>query len=447
MTGSRLKNASMPRGADAARWRNERGAILIHVAIAMLGLLAFSAFSIDHGVMMVSRGQAQNAADAGALAAALYLANDDPDDLAGAQAIAVAAAQTNAVWGSAPDITLADVTFPPCPAGSPGIPDTCVKVDVFRNQRAGGNPLPVFFSSLIGVADQGVKATATAQMVSSNAAACVLPFAIPDYWFEMREDEAGNPAVDDSVVAEVFPRDNDPEDGLLNPIDGLSNDRWDIDDTYDHHDTGDTPYAAGPLDTYDVSIGYTLDEHHGIRVTLKAGTPGTAINPGHYFPITLVPGETGASVYRSNISGCNPGATFEMPYALPNEPGNMIGPTAQGVGDLIALDPGAVWNESYQSLPSGRWGRIEGTGCSPNCATPSGFSPRLRPLPLFDPHAYDAGREAGRLDIFLTRFAGFFVERLVGNDVEGYLSIAPAVAGGGPLDDESSFLRTVILVR
>lgn len=57
--------------------RSERGAIIIHVAIAMLGLLAFSAFSIDHGVMMVSRGQAQNAADAGALAAALYLAWDD----------------------------------------------------------------------------------------------------------------------------------------------------------------------------------------------------------------------------------------------------------------------------------------------------------------------------------------------------------------------------------
>ena len=33
---------------------------------------SFSAFSIDHGVMMLSRGEAQNAADAGALAAALY---------------------------------------------------------------------------------------------------------------------------------------------------------------------------------------------------------------------------------------------------------------------------------------------------------------------------------------------------------------------------------------
>ena len=314
-----------------------------------------------------------------------------------------------------------------------------MKVDVFRNQRSGGNPLPVFFSSLIGVADQGVKATATAQIVSSNAAACVLPFGIPDYWQEARDDEAGTPAVDDTFTVAVFPDDNDPEDGL-------GNDEWDLDDTYDHHDSGDTPYAAGPYDTYDVSIGYTLDEHHGMRVLLKAGNPGDAINPGHFFPITLVPGETGASVYRSNISGCNENATFEMPYNLPNEPGNMIGPTRQGVEGVIAQDPDAFWDTSYQG-PSGRWGAIAGTGCSPNCATPSGFSPRLRPLPMFNPHAYDAGREAGRLDVFLTRFAGFFIEEMVGNDVRGFLSIAPAVAGGGPLDDESAFLRTVILVR
>ena len=110
---------------------------------------------------MVSRGQAQNAADAGALAAALYMAHDGGDQ-PGAQALGVAAAQASSVWGAQPDITLADVTFPACPPGSPGLPDTCVKVDVFRNQRAGGSPLPVFFSSLIGVTGQGVQATATA---------------------------------------------------------------------------------------------------------------------------------------------------------------------------------------------------------------------------------------------------------------------------------------------
>ena len=106
----------MPHGTGATRGRNDRGAVLIHVTVMMLGLLAFSAFSIDHGVMMVSRGQAQNAADAGAMAAALYLAYDGGDQ-PGAQAIGVAAAQANGVWGAQPDITLTDVTFPTLSAG------------------------------------------------------------------------------------------------------------------------------------------------------------------------------------------------------------------------------------------------------------------------------------------------------------------------------------------
>lgn len=442
MTGSLLNTDSMPRGTRAARWRNERGAIIIHVAVALLGLLAFSAFSIDHGVMMVSRGQAQNAADAGALAAALYMAHDGGDE-PGGQAIGVAAAQANFVWGAQPDITLTDVTFPACPPGAPGLPDTCVKVDVFRNQRAGGNPLPVFFSSLIGVTDQGVRATATAQLVSSNSTTCILPFAIPDYWQEAREDPAGNPAMDDSFVVAAHPFDNDP-------IDTFGNDEWDTDDVYNHHEPNGpnrgNPYPAGPYDTYDAGIGFTLDEHHGMQLLLKAGTPGVAINPGHFFPITLVAGQTGASIYEANISGCNDDATITMPTMLPNEPGNMVGPTRQGMADLISQDPTAQWSNTLNP-DTGLWGEVINSSCHPNCATASGQSPRLRPVPLFDPHFYDAGRGAGRIDISLTRFGGFFVERLIGNDVLGYLTIAPAVAGGGPLDDESSFLRTVILVR
>ena len=49
--------------------RTERGAIIIQVAVALLGLTLLSAFVIDNGVRWASRGQAQNAADAGALAA------------------------------------------------------------------------------------------------------------------------------------------------------------------------------------------------------------------------------------------------------------------------------------------------------------------------------------------------------------------------------------------
>ena len=92
-------------------------------------------------------------------------------------------ARANNVWGQAPDVELTDVTFPPCPPGAPGLPDTCVKVDAFRNQ-ARGNPLPMFFGNLVGVTAQGVRATATAQIVTGNTTDCLKPWAILDRWNE-----------------------------------------------------------------------------------------------------------------------------------------------------------------------------------------------------------------------------------------------------------------------
>jgi Flp pilus assembly protein TadG len=100
---------------DPGWTRNERGAVLIQVAVALLALLALSSFVFDYGVMWVSRGQAQNSADAGALSGAISLAFDSSTDQDAARAKAIALARRNRVWTEEPDITNADVTFPPCP--------------------------------------------------------------------------------------------------------------------------------------------------------------------------------------------------------------------------------------------------------------------------------------------------------------------------------------------
>ena len=77
-----------------------------------------------------------------------------------------------------------------CPPGSPGAgTNSCIRVDVFRNQRAGGNPLPTFFGTLVGVDQQGVRATATAEALFGNSTDCVKPFAIADKWLERRNDQ------------------------------------------------------------------------------------------------------------------------------------------------------------------------------------------------------------------------------------------------------------------
>src|SRR6188768_3851379 len=133
------------------RLASERGAVIIHVSIAMVGLMAFSAFVIDYGVMTVARRQAQNAADAAALAGAISLAYVDFNNQTLARQSALAVASDHRVWGEAPDISAADITFPVCPPGSPGAgTSSCIRVNVFRNQRGGGNALPTFFGKLVG---------------------------------------------------------------------------------------------------------------------------------------------------------------------------------------------------------------------------------------------------------------------------------------------------------
>ena len=121
---------------------SERGAILVYAAVVMLPLIGCTMFAVDYGILLVGRGQAQNAADAAALAGATTLLHDmgahgatninDPTLESAARANAIYMAKENLVVGQSPDVLPADVTFPVCPPGSP--PGKCIRVDVFRNQ-------------------------------------------------------------------------------------------------------------------------------------------------------------------------------------------------------------------------------------------------------------------------------------------------------------------------
>jgi Flp pilus assembly protein TadG len=167
----------------APRARSARGAILIHVGIAILVLTGLSAFVLDYGVLWLSRAQAQNAADAGALAGATALAFDDQVNVQGyADLNARSAAQTNTVLGDVAATTVNSrfVTTPPiCALSKPN----CVQVTVYRD-NGHGNPLPVYFAPIFGVTSQGIQATATAQAANANFSSCLKPWLIPDKWVE-----------------------------------------------------------------------------------------------------------------------------------------------------------------------------------------------------------------------------------------------------------------------
>ena len=60
---------------------DERGVSLVFVALAMVVLLGMAALAIDVGMLFTAKGQAQNAADSGALAGAGALLISPADDV------------------------------------------------------------------------------------------------------------------------------------------------------------------------------------------------------------------------------------------------------------------------------------------------------------------------------------------------------------------------------
>lgn len=428
---------------------SQRGAVLIHVAIALLGLIAFSTFVTDYGVMWVSRGQAQTAADAGALSGALSLAFDNSTDFAGAKVKAQAAATANMVFGAAPDVQLGDVTFPACPPNTPGLPDTCVKVDVFRNQTR-GNPLPMFFGNLVGVGAQGVRATATAQIVTGTHTDCLKPWAILDRWDEWNGTANDYPSADpDFNYNSTFDKYSDGKGGAPPQEPDL---------------------YVPPGGTNGAGTGFRLPADEGRPFAVKVGDSADSISAGWFRAIRIprLDGNTGGSVYRDNIEGCgglpNGYAAHDTvcPTDIGNadtaywaargcyrvEPGNMIGPTKQGVEALVARDSDARWS---------------GGGIINSAFSPATSSPRVVPIGVIDIDTYLAADPTGSNGIVkLVNIYGFFVEGMGdvaadgtvtccssgGKSVVGRIMTIPSMGvGNSNLPVEASFLRQVILVR
>src|SRR5207244_295848 len=163
---------------------DERGTTLVFVAVSLMALLSATTLAIDVGMFMNSRSQAQNAADAGALAGATALVfNSFTDRTPTGPAVqsAMNTALANQVIGANVSVKTADVTFPNDPAGNP----TRVKVDVYRTDAADrNNPVPTLIGGIFGVKTVNITATATAEASPANAMTCVKPFMIPDQWEE-----------------------------------------------------------------------------------------------------------------------------------------------------------------------------------------------------------------------------------------------------------------------
>ena len=163
----------------------------------------------------------------------------------------------------------------------------------------------------------------------------------------------------------------------------------------------------------------------GQQFTLRSQVPSAAIAPGQFYAIQL-PGTVGGNDYRTNIATCA-NAYLRCGNSYSVETGNMVGPTVQGVRDLIGNPPTDSWTGTigeYQT-PNGLsdmsrnvvvapiWDSCGMAGFCPTESFPSGTGVTLR----------------------IVGFARYFLDGVQGNDVEAHLigvsSCGPS-GGGGP---------------
>jgi Flp pilus assembly protein TadG len=346
---------------------------LVFVGLGLMAFLSASILAIDVGMLMTARGQAQNSADAGALAGAVALFYDDYDDrtpTGPAVTSAINGATANQVMAVDVSVTPDDVEFLNDEAGDPNR----IRVTVRRTDER-GNPVSTLVARFFGTKTADITATATAELSPANAMTCVKPFTIPDKWIER----------------------TDPP--------------WSGDSTYEAYDN-----KGNPLPNADVYIpamdangnpnpdysGYNSERERGQRLVIRA-SHGNNINVSFYFSIAIG-GVTGGDPYRWNIANCNQ-HIMHWGELLVQEPGAMAGPTLQGIRDLIALDPGAYWDHSIN--------RVAGSSYD-------GQSPRVFPIPLYDPEYYDSGKRNGRTaDLKVANWIGFFAEEVTNEGIIG----------------------------
>ena len=379
----------------ARRLLDETGMSMVFVSVGFLAFFAATTLAIDVGQFMAARSQAQNSADAAALAGATaFVFNSFDDRTVGGPAVqsAINTGKRNKVVGGDVSIQAGDVTFPLGPSGQ----NDRVQVWVYRT-KARGNQISTLIGSVFGVSDFDITATATAEAAAANAMRCVKPFTIPDKWIENQ---------------------NPP---------------WTINSTFDRYDKkGNIIPNADVYIPPSATYKTWTQADAGTPFILRAGN-GNNIEPTMYYSWKM-PSSVGGDFYRDNIANCNT-ESIAMNVNMTQEPGDKEGPTIQGIEDLIAQDPNAKWDDYNKKIID---------------SNTTGQSPRVFPIPLFDPDAYQSGMQTGRTATLIARnWLGFFVEGTNGGS-QVYGRIVPITGvidyNLGPAP-EGVFPRAIRLVK
>jgi len=265
----------------AGSTQREGGFVLVVVALMLIVLLGFVALAVDTGVLYSARTDAQEVADAAAMAGAFTFTNTPSlPQPATATSYALGVATGSTVMGNA--VNADDVTV------TPDVANRRVSVSVKIRQST-------YFAKAIGISYADVVATATAETARySTGSACVKP------WFLPNTALSGGDACDNEC---------DPAKLLIDP------------------------------NTREVTA-FGLSKI-GQQFSAKPQDPSEALSPGNFFVIEF-PDSNGADGYRDSIATCD-SPYLRCGDRLSLKSGNMVGPTKQGVEMLIGNPPRFTW--------------------------------------------------------------------------------------------------------
>jgi len=369
---------------------NERGASIVLVSLMMAAIMGMAALAIDVGMLYNARAEAQRAADSAALAGAGSLLVGPDEDRA--RSIAIEFGAQNDVQGLPVELLDEDVEV--------DLGAMTIRVTV-RRSAGRGNAMTTWFARVFGVDEVDVAARASAAVGSTNTATCLKPWIVPDAWDDKDLDDRFDPAID-------------------------------------YYAPGVTSYGSSYRDGVPANNGidppgtsYIAD--FGRPILLKSGDPKKSPQSGWYYPWDIPQASGGPAVggdrYRWNIGHCNPTVvTLGEQYMIEN--GNMIGPTRQGMEELISQDPDAYWDLSGDSIAM-------------SVAEPWEGSPRIVHMPQYDPREEIA---PGKKPVTIINVTAFFIEEMQGNDVFGRFLYASGVPGGAEVTGGSE-LKYVHLVE
>lgn len=360
------------------RREREAGYVLVSVALTLVLLCAFAALAIDTGVLFAARSGARRSADSAALAGAFTFVVQP-------SAPQPATAQSHALAAALANnildepITAAEVNV------QVDVANRLVTVDI-------NHPRNTFFARALGqnvvtAAGRGIAEASP----NATGSSCTKPWFIPNTMGSTQQ------ACDACTAGEVL------------------------------------------LDSSGLPTAFALTKF-GTEFTIRPTNPTGALGPGNFYSIRM-PDSQGGADYRTNIATCSTNFVYcAQTYGV--QPGNMVGPTRQGVIELMG-DPADTYVAVGQ-YRDGQTGTINDTSpqlvVAPvwDTCTLAGFCPDNR-LP-------DGGATA---QIAVVGYALVFIDGFQGPDVKARLISVSGCqsAGGGGGGVTGPYAQPVRLVR